>query len=404
MLEPRREAPMLPPAVHGGDAPDGVLDCSTGVSPLPPPASVMAAWRAADVTRYPHPTALPLREAVAARHGVARRRSRRRRRLGRADLGAGARVRRARHGASAGSRRRSASTRRRRARVGRRDRDGRSTVDARRAICVFVARPGNPTLAVTRADRRRAARRSVVVDEAYQPLCDDVATDRAVRRRRGAALADQGVRDARPAARLSHRDAARSRARSSGAAAVERVAAGARGRAGRAAPSRPTPSARRHRRAARAPGRAAAARSASRPVAPAARFVVVDVGDARRFAARLLARGMRVRDCASFGLPALRPHRRARPTPTTSACSPRCARSRAMSAARSWCRAPRRRVGKSLLVTALCRIFARRGAAGRAVQGAEHGAQRRGHARRRRDRPRAGRAGRGRAASRRTST
>ena len=48
----------------------GAVDFSTGVSPLPPPPSVMSAWRGADVTRYPHPTALPLRAAIAARHGV----------------------------------------------------------------------------------------------------------------------------------------------------------------------------------------------------------------------------------------------------------------------------------------------------------------------------------------------
>ena len=93
--EPRLEARALP-TVHGGDAPAGVLDCSTGVSPLPPPAPVLAALRAADVTRYPHPTALPLRRAIAARHAVDRRLRRRRRRLGGADLGAGARVRRPR--------------------------------------------------------------------------------------------------------------------------------------------------------------------------------------------------------------------------------------------------------------------------------------------------------------------
>ncbi|MGZ3428793.1 MAG: aminotransferase class I/II-fold pyridoxal phosphate-dependent enzyme, partial [Polyangia bacterium] len=41
------------------------------------------------------------------------------------------------------------------------------------------------------------------------------------------------------------------------------------------------------------------------PVAAGGSFVVVDVGDARRFAAEMLARGVRVRDCASFGLPSL---------------------------------------------------------------------------------------------------
>src|SRR4051812_34096235 len=67
--EPRPEFRDLAPAVHGGDAPQGVRDFSTGVSPLAPPSSVLAALRNTDVTRYPHPTALPLREALAAAHG-----------------------------------------------------------------------------------------------------------------------------------------------------------------------------------------------------------------------------------------------------------------------------------------------------------------------------------------------
>jgi histidinol-phosphate/aromatic aminotransferase/cobyric acid decarboxylase-like protein len=40
------------------------------------------------------------------------------------------------------------------------------------------------------------------------------------------------------------------------------------------------------------------------PVVAGGTFVVVDVGDARSFAAELLRSGVRVRDCASFGLPA----------------------------------------------------------------------------------------------------
>jgi histidinol-phosphate/aromatic aminotransferase/cobyric acid decarboxylase-like protein len=41
------------------------------------------------------------------------------------------------------------------------------------------------------------------------------------------------------------------------------------------------------------------------PVAAGGTFVVADVGDARAFAERMLARGVRVRDCKSFGLPRL---------------------------------------------------------------------------------------------------
>lgn len=67
---PRPELLDLPPAPHGGDAGHGLVDFSTGVCPLPPPESVLAALRSADVTRYPHPSALPLREAAARAHDV----------------------------------------------------------------------------------------------------------------------------------------------------------------------------------------------------------------------------------------------------------------------------------------------------------------------------------------------
>src|SRR5260370_41500618 len=56
-------------AVHGGDAPPGVIDFSTGVSPLPVPEPVLAAGRAADVRRYPPPTAPPPRLATARAPG-----------------------------------------------------------------------------------------------------------------------------------------------------------------------------------------------------------------------------------------------------------------------------------------------------------------------------------------------
>lgn len=50
--------------------PHGVLDFSTGVSPFPPPVAVLEAMRSADVTRYPHPTAAPLRNAIAEAYGL----------------------------------------------------------------------------------------------------------------------------------------------------------------------------------------------------------------------------------------------------------------------------------------------------------------------------------------------
>lgn len=69
--EPRVELAGLAPAVHGGAAPPGTLDFSTGISPLPPPPAVLEAIARADVRRYPDPVAAPLRARLAARHGVA---------------------------------------------------------------------------------------------------------------------------------------------------------------------------------------------------------------------------------------------------------------------------------------------------------------------------------------------
>ena len=68
--EPRPELMALPAAAHGGSTDPQVLDFSTGVSPLAPPAALLDAIAGADLTRYPHPTALPVRQALAALHDV----------------------------------------------------------------------------------------------------------------------------------------------------------------------------------------------------------------------------------------------------------------------------------------------------------------------------------------------
>jgi histidinol-phosphate/aromatic aminotransferase/cobyric acid decarboxylase-like protein len=60
----------LPAAVHGGSHDPRLVDFSTGVSPLPPPEEIVAAVRNADLSRYPHPTALPVREALGAWHDL----------------------------------------------------------------------------------------------------------------------------------------------------------------------------------------------------------------------------------------------------------------------------------------------------------------------------------------------
>jgi histidinol-phosphate/aromatic aminotransferase/cobyric acid decarboxylase-like protein len=66
--EPRPELLTLAPAVHGGSLDPAVLDFSTGISPLPPPPGLFDAVRNADLSRYPHPSALPVREALSALH------------------------------------------------------------------------------------------------------------------------------------------------------------------------------------------------------------------------------------------------------------------------------------------------------------------------------------------------
>jgi len=68
--EPRPELVTLPAAIHGGSHDPRLLDFSTGVSPLPPPAEIVAAVRNADLSRYPHPTALPVREAIGGWHDL----------------------------------------------------------------------------------------------------------------------------------------------------------------------------------------------------------------------------------------------------------------------------------------------------------------------------------------------
>jgi histidinol-phosphate/aromatic aminotransferase/cobyric acid decarboxylase-like protein len=68
--EPRPELAALPAAIHGGNHDPRLVDFSTGVSPLPPPDPIVAAVRKADLSRYPHPTALPARQAIGVWHDL----------------------------------------------------------------------------------------------------------------------------------------------------------------------------------------------------------------------------------------------------------------------------------------------------------------------------------------------
>lgn len=295
--EPRPELRELPPAVHGGDAPDGVVDFSTGVSPLPPPPAVLAALRAADVTRYPHPTALPLRRAIAARHGVevagvvagagsveliwA---------LARAFGGAGRRV-----GFVAPAFGEYAQAARA---------SGAETMAVPlHAECdlLFVARPGNPTLALPDVGRARA--RLCVVDEAYQPLCAGVAP---VAPSPGVAVLRSLTKVfALPGLRLGYLLASPAVAQAVRAALPPWNVSQPAIAAGLAAVAEPTEPVRDAVAALRARMIERLARLGVTPVAAGGTFVVVEVGDAARFAARMLERGVRVRDCSSFGLPSL---------------------------------------------------------------------------------------------------
>jgi len=297
MAEPRRELADLLPAVHGGDAPAGVLDCSTGVSPLPPPPSVMAAWRAADVTRYPHPTALPLRQAIAARHGVA------------ADevvVGAGScELIWALARAFGGAGRRVgwvAPAFGEYAQAARASGAETMAVDADAACdLLFVARPGNPTLAVPAIEGARAA--LVVVDEAYQPLCDGVPA--ASPSGNVAVLRSLTKVFALPGLRLGYLLASPPVARAVQAALPPWNVSQPAIAAGLAAVAEPTEPVRAAVAGLRARLVARLAAIGVVPVAAGGTFVVADVGDARAFAERMLARGVRVRDCKSFGLPRL---------------------------------------------------------------------------------------------------
>ncbi|HEX8951897.1 MAG TPA: aminotransferase class I/II-fold pyridoxal phosphate-dependent enzyme [Polyangia bacterium] len=297
MAEPRRELVDLAPAVHGGDAPAGVLDCSTGVSPLPPPPAVMAAWRAADVTRYPHPTARPLADAIAARHGVApdavvvgAGSCELIWALARAFGGAGRRV-----GWVAPA-------------FGEYAQAARASGAEAMAVAVdaecdllFVARPGNPTLALPVLDGARAG--LVVVDEAYLPLCDGVPA--AAPSERVAVLRSLTKVFALPGLRLGYLVAAPAVARAVQAALPPWNVSQPAIAAGLAAIAEPTEPVRAAVAELRAHLLARLAAIGVVPVAAGGTFVVADVGDARRFAAAMLACGVRVRDCASFGLPAL---------------------------------------------------------------------------------------------------
>jgi histidinol-phosphate/aromatic aminotransferase/cobyric acid decarboxylase-like protein len=143
----------------------------------------------------------------------------------------------------------------------------------------------------------------LVVDEAYQPLCDGVPAT--VPGERVAVLRSLTKLFALPGLRVGYLVAAPAVAAAVRAALPPWNVSAPALAAGVVALAQPIE-----------PVRAAIARLRVRlverlarlgvtPRAAFASFVVVDVGDAAAFSATLLARGVRVRDCTSFGLPSL---------------------------------------------------------------------------------------------------
>jgi histidinol-phosphate/aromatic aminotransferase/cobyric acid decarboxylase-like protein len=315
----RPELANLQAAVHGGDAPPGVVDFSTGVSPLPVPKPVLAAARASDLSRYPHPTALPLRIAVARAHGgdpeevVAG--------AGSTELiwalagafgGPGRTVLAPRPGFAEYAQAARASGARVVEFPGAGPHAGldlgRAALLAREASLIFLPRPSTPWPEVPPAEAveslcRAAPDALVVVDEAYLPLFDEVQPLRAggnlaILRSLTKALALPGLRIGYLLADRAVASAVRAAlppwnvsapAAAAGIAAIERpvLLVEAREAIGRL----------REDLAKRLRAEHADIVAGGGP------FLLCEVGAASAFTAALLRRRLRVRDCTSFGLP-----------------------------------------------------------------------------------------------------
>jgi histidinol-phosphate/aromatic aminotransferase/cobyric acid decarboxylase-like protein len=317
-VEPRPELAALEPAVHGGDAPPGVLDFSTGISPLPPPPAILEALRAADVTRYPDPTALPLRRRLAEIHQVP---------VDRVVAGAGSvELIWALARAFAGPGRRAlvfapafGEYRQAVLASGAAYDEMRATEPpflvapeaTQRALAanpslVFLCRPSNPCLSSLPLDplaelARAAPSTLFVIDEAYLPLFDDV--EPAPLLPNVAVLRSLTKVFALPGLRLGYLVAHVPVARAVQASLPPWNVSAPAQSAGLAAALalEQVPAIRRQIRALRE----SLAKKLRAPIdAAGGPFLLCRVGDAAAVSARLLAEGVRVRDCTSFGLPA----------------------------------------------------------------------------------------------------
>jgi histidinol-phosphate/aromatic aminotransferase/cobyric acid decarboxylase-like protein len=285
----------LPAAIHGGDAPPGVSDFSTGVSPLPPPPPILEAIRSADVTRYPHPDALPLREAIARRHDVE---------VDRVVAGAGsveliwALVRAV--GGPVGYVRPAFDEYAQAALASGEQVIAVDRLDDPRLRATkisFVARPSNPLMTVTALETSAPF---LVVDEAYQPLCGDVAPASGF-----AVLRSLTKIFALPGLRLGYLIAPLAIARAVRASLPPWNVSQPAIAAGLVAIDQPIAPIVSEIDRLRLRQVAALEKRGAKLVAARGTFAVADVGDATAAAGRLLQRGCRVRDCSSFGLPRL---------------------------------------------------------------------------------------------------
>jgi histidinol-phosphate aminotransferase len=298
--------------LHGGpDAgPEPRYDFSSNANPVGPCPSVLAAIRAADVSRYPDPAYTALRARLADFHGVTPKRI---------IIGAGASeliLRFIRQfqgsipilGPTFSEYARCAQLARKRSYQAENTTDYLRLRRSRRSLG-FVCWPNNPTGATWPLEfvAEAACRGPLVVDLAYAPLCPDGMLARIEAAARHAirlyapnkSFGLTGVRAAyaitpKPMPALVHQAPAwvldktgeAFLAAATEAEALQWLAA-----------SRPLYAAWRDKLALALRDRGCEVRSSP------ATFLLARVGDARRRTADLRAHGVRVRDCSSFGLP-----------------------------------------------------------------------------------------------------
>jgi histidinol-phosphate/aromatic aminotransferase/cobyric acid decarboxylase-like protein len=291
---------MLEPAIHGG-APPGLIDFSTGVSPLEPPEAVLRAVASAELRRYPPPTGAPLRERLSALHDVAPERivvGAGSTELIWALARAGAAGREVAYPAHGFAEYRQAALA-----AGATPRPFGTPDEVPPCALAFVGRPDSATLEAPDPRPLAEGRPStlVVADEAYQPLVDGLASLPASGNL--AVLRSLTKVFALPGLRLGYLVAAPEIARVVQAALPPwnvSAPAIAGGLAALDEPIGPVRAAVRALRCRLATGLRQRGFTVAGEDGP---FVLLAVPDAARLTAELRVRGIAVRDCSSFGLP-----------------------------------------------------------------------------------------------------